>query len=170
VENVCIFSKDRKFRYSLFHTWDSRRPSIAWIALNPSTADENKLDPTLTRIKGFSESFGFGSFYMLNLFAYRATDPKDMFKQVAKGSLNKMAAVGELNDFYIQGVVEKLDYIVLAWGSHGSYLDRDKDVLAYLPMHNCYALKSNADGHPSHPLYLRKDLGLTKYENLVENR
>jgi hypothetical protein len=49
--------------------------------LNPSTADENKLDPTLTRIKNFSISFGYNTFYMLNIFAFRATDPKVMLNE-----------------------------------------------------------------------------------------
>ena len=77
--NICAFSPDRVYRYTLLHSWaDMLSPelkTIAWIALNPSTADENQLDPTLRRIRVFSAAWGYNSFMMLNAFAFRATDP-----------------------------------------------------------------------------------------------
>ena len=80
MRNDCSFSDCRKYRYSLLHRWDElfeRRRAI-FVCLNPSTADENQLDPTLRRIKAFSERLGASEFLMLNIFAYRATDPKEM--------------------------------------------------------------------------------------------
>src|SRR5436190_22946192 len=68
-------SECRRYRYTLTRVWDESYPRIAWIGLNPSTADENVLDPTLRRVVRFSMDWGFGSFTMLNLFALRATDP-----------------------------------------------------------------------------------------------
>jgi len=161
MNNICIFSEDRKYRYSLRHFWgkesDKENP-IAWIALNPSTADENKLDPTLRRIKGFSESWGYNCFYMLNIFAYRATDPREMKKQEDP--------VGPLNDFYIKQICKKCDTIVCAWGNHGKHLNRSEEVLKNLFDTNpniCY-LELSKIGEPKHPLYLKGDLNLKKYE------
>ena len=78
MSNECVFSPDRRYRYTLIHRWDeSLNPGhgIAWICLNPSTADEHQLDPTLRRIRDFSAVWGYAFFVMLNLFAWRATDP-----------------------------------------------------------------------------------------------
>ena len=80
--NECVFSKCRTWRYVLKHTWrdllDTEERALVWIALNPSTADENQLDPTLRRIRGFTMAEGGNTFYMLNLFAFRATDPRNL--------------------------------------------------------------------------------------------
>ena len=96
--NPCVFSPCRKWRYLLKHTWrdmlDPEERAIAWIALNPSTADENQLDPTLRRIRGYTRDMGCNTFYMLNLFAYRATDPKVM--RAAEDP------IGPENDYWIK--------------------------------------------------------------------
>lgn len=77
--NVCKFSQDRKYRYRLDFALEGLAPRderIAWILLNPSTADEQRLDPTLTRVKGYAERLGIRNVTILNLFAWRATDPR----------------------------------------------------------------------------------------------
>lgn len=48
--------------------------------LNPSTADAEIDDPTITRCIGFAKSWGFGGLMVGNLWAYRATDPKELKK------------------------------------------------------------------------------------------
>jgi hypothetical protein len=65
------------------------------IGLNPSTADHRKLDPTLRRVRNFAQKWGLGGFVMLNLFAYRATEPRDMKRAEDP--------VGPKNDRYIRG-------------------------------------------------------------------
>lgn len=78
--NPCRFSPCRKYRYFLTHQWDGLFGwrEIAFIGLNPSTADESQLDPTLRRIRGFCLSWGFNTFHMLNLFAFRSPDPRSL--------------------------------------------------------------------------------------------
>ena len=123
--NLCIFSPDRRYRYTLLHTW--KAPSeplrtIAWIALNPSTADENRLDPTLRRIRGYSMAWGYNAFMMLNAFAYRATDPKE---------LDAIAdPVGPDNDRYLLEATANLDRVVCAWGTHAAKHDRQAQLLS----------------------------------------
>jgi hypothetical protein len=45
------FSKCRRWRYLLWRSWDEKRPAANFLMLNPSTADEVKLDPSCTRAR-----------------------------------------------------------------------------------------------------------------------
>jgi hypothetical protein len=77
IERGADLSADRKFRYRLWRRWGSGL-DMAVIGVNPSTADENEDDATIRRCVGFARREGYGGLLMLNLFAYRATDPKDL--------------------------------------------------------------------------------------------
>jgi hypothetical protein len=151
VDNACVFSLDRRHRYTLEHIPDpllDNRTRAAFIGLNPSTADENDLDPTLRRIRGFTLREGFGGFVMLNLFAFRATDPQVMRAQVDP--------VGPDNDRWIVDVARRAGLVVAAWGNHGAHLDRERQVAALLASHGIrlLCLGRNASGTPKHPLYV----------------
>ena len=149
--NECVFSPDRRYRYTLLHRWDELLDpgrGIAWIGLNPSTADEHQLDPTLRRIRDFSAAWGYAFFVMLNAFAWRATDPADM----------KAAAdpVGPDNDRWIAHWSAQVDRVMLAWGEHGAHRGRDRQVLGLLPPGRVFCLERNASGQPKHPLYVAR--------------
>jgi len=149
--NECVFSPDRRYRYILIHRWDellTPERGIAWIGLNPSTADEHRLDPTLRRIRTFSAAWGYAFFVMLNAFAWRATDPADM----------KAAAdpVGPDNDRWIAYWSTRVERVMLAWGEHGTHLERDRQVLGLLPSARVFCLERNASGQPKHPLYVAR--------------
>jgi hypothetical protein len=149
--NECVFSSDRRYRYTLVHRWaELLNPGhgIAWIGLNPSTADEHQLDPTLRRIRDFSAAWGYAFFVMLNLFAWRATDPAAM-KVVPD-------PVGPDNDRWIAQWSAQVDRVVLGWGEHGAHLGRDQQVLALLDRRRIYCLGRNASGQPKHPLYVSR--------------
>ena len=85
---------------------------------------------------------------MLNLFAWRATQPADM----------KRAAdpVGPDNDRWIAHWCSRVDRVMLGWGEHGAFQERDRQVLAYLDRTKTYCLERNASGQPKHPLYVGK--------------
>lgn len=119
-----------------------------FVGLNPSTADETQDDPTIRRCIAFAKSWGYAGLCMTNLFAFRATDPKDMM--VAADP------VGPENDGYLLALAGDTGVIVAAWGANGTHLGRDADVCKLLPVLHCLALTK--DGHPGHPLYLRKTL------------
>ncbi len=147
--NECVFSPDRRYRYTLIHRWDELLDpdrGIAWICLNPSTADEHQLDPTLRRIRDFSAAWGYAFFVMLNLFAWRATDPAEM----------KAAAdpVGPDNDHWIAHWSARVDRVILGWGEHGAHLGRDRQVLVRLDPKKTFCLGRNTSGQPRHPLYV----------------
>ncbi len=148
MNNECTFSADRRHRYSLIHRINPLLGDrlIMWIGLNPSTADESQLDPTLTRIRSFSEREGFDGFWMANLFGLRTPYPKEM-----------MAAndpVGPGNDASLKLGAKRCGRIVAAWGNIGEYQDRAEAVAKLFPGKELWCLGTTKDGHPRHPLYV----------------
>lgn len=143
-----IRGKGRQYRYALWRIWDRERPAVMFIGLNPSTADAKLDDPTLVRCMGFARDWGYGGVYTANLFAFRATDPRDM--KAAS------APIGRDNDRVILDLAARVDKVIAAWGNDGAYLDRADAVRRLLP--ELHYLKMNRSGQPAHPLYLPKGL------------
>jgi hypothetical protein len=151
IVNQCVFSADRKYRYLLIHRWEPESPErpCMWIALNPSIADESRLDNTLTRIRSFSSAAGFNVFYLVNLFALVSTDLRAMKRHPEP--------VGKDNDSQIRRIATRFPAIFVAWGTNGRHLGRDREVLELLtqlgrPGLLCFGV--NQDGSPKHPLHL----------------
>ena len=122
--------------------------------LNPSTADAQKLDPTVTRCLHYSRQWQFASMVVCNLFAYRATDPRRL--------LRASEPVGKMNNRHIRQACHEADLIILAWGNHGAHLGRADQVRKKLAVWSApeklAALRINNGGEPAHPLYLPKSL------------
>ena len=144
-----LFSKDRKYRYALWRTWeeDSR---VMFIGLNPSTADETKDDPTIRRCIGFAKRWGFGGLHMLNLFAYRATNPKELFK--AKNP------IGDENNYYLEMYFDAGGLNIACWGIWGKYMNRGNEVIRLLGKDYLKCFGLTKDNHPKHPLYLKRGI------------
>lgn len=143
LKNTAELSDCRSYRYALWRTWDSSKPFVMFVGLNPSTADETTDDPTLTRCINFAKSWGYGGVCMANLFAFRATKPTDM-----KASADP---IGSENNEWLQKLANDAALVIAAWGNDGSFLNRSEQVKAFLPdMHH---LKLNKSGEPVHPLY-----------------
>jgi len=147
-EAGAAFSPCRRWRYLLWRRWEPKLPVVNFLMLNPSTADEHKLDPTCSRARDYAERWNFGSIYITNVFAWRATDPEEM----------KAAAdpVGPGNDAAIVRAAKTSAITVCAWGNHGGFLGRSTKILEKLKANNIllHALRLNASGEPAHPLYL----------------
>jgi hypothetical protein len=120
-----------------------------FVGLNPSTADETENDPTIRQCMDYAKRWGYGALCMVNLFAYWATEP-DIMKAHA-------APVGDENDRWLVEVVKDAGVVVAAWGVDGTHLDRDKALIRLLAG-KLSCLGKTKDGHPRHPLYLKKSL------------
>ena len=152
-----IFSRDRKYRYVLWREWDSSKGTCVFIGLNPSTADEKIDDPTLRRCVNFAKSWGNGKYVMVNLFAYRATNPQDLIKQAKP--------LGYKNNHYIKQQCYDADMVVAAWGNQGGLLKRNETVLKLLKDIPLKCFKLTSKGQPAHPLYQPKDIVLVDMYN-----
>jgi hypothetical protein len=140
-----------RYRYLLWRTWDASLPRALWILLNPSVADKQVNDPTLRRCKGFSASWRFGGLEIVNLFALRTPYPRDLYQAADP--------VGEENDRRIIAAVRRATRIILAWGAHGGYRQRDQTVIALVAAHATLApccLGVTQSGSPRHPLYVAR--------------
>jgi hypothetical protein len=123
-----------------------------FLMLNPSTADEFRLDPSCTRARVYAERWGFGGLIVTNLFAWRATDPDEM--------KSAREPVGKGNDAAILAAAREAKLVICAWGNHGAHLGRSAKVAALLNRAGVrlHVLKMNAGGEPAHPLYLSGSL------------
>lgn len=150
--NPCEFSTDRVYRYVLRHDcgdlFAGKPRRIAWIGLNPSTADESTLDQTMEAVRRYSKKWQFSEIVMLNLFAFRATDPADMKKAADP--------VGPDNDRHLMAEAKTAELVIACWGNPGALLNRDQQVCSLLSTAGIElrCLQKHADESPHHPLYL----------------
>ncbi|MGQ0653887.1 MAG: DUF1643 domain-containing protein [Betaproteobacteria bacterium] len=145
-----VFSRCRRWRYLLWRQWDPSLPVANFLMLNPSTADELKLDPSCTRARNYAARWDFGSILITNIFGWRATDPADM--KAARDP------VGRGNDAAILRAAREADLVVCAWGNHGLYRGRSARIRELLADVRLHALRLSAAGEPGHPLYLPSGL------------
>jgi hypothetical protein len=147
VNKSAIISECGKYRYDLRRSWgDGDGIDVCFVMLNPSTADDEVDDPTIRRCMGFARDMGATSLTVRNLFAYRATDPKELAR------IGPRQATGSDNDRWLRGIDSPI--IVAAWGAWVPY-GRDRTVMREIfrgrPV---VALGVTKSGQPRHPLYL----------------
>lgn len=107
-----LFSEDGKYRYLLRRSWSPPgEKTIAWVMLNPSTADAMQDDATIRRCISFSKAWGYDSLTVVNLYAYRHHNPKRLLEQDDP--------VGKWNPTIIRAVLNAPDTreVVFAWGA-----------------------------------------------------
>lgn len=151
-----LVSTDGQYRYWLSRDVGPGERVACFLMLNPSTADAEKDDPTIRKCIGFAKRWQCGRLLVVNLFAWRATDPQKL-KEARD-------PVGPENDYYIEkgvdAAVVTAGRAVCAWGVHGTLHDRNWNVLSLIrhrfstQVANLRCLRLTADGHPEHPLFV----------------
>lgn len=146
-----VLSDDGKYRYLLTRSLGQEGRACLFVMLNPSTADAKEDDPTIRKCCGFARRWGCGQLIVVNLFAFRATHPSVLWMQGGE-------KIGPANDEWIieaaGRTINSSGIVIAAWGIHGHYQDRDKQVYAMLraagkaPL--CIGVA--AGGQPLHPL------------------
>lgn len=137
-----------RYRYHLWREWDAELPIMVWIMLNPSTADAEEDDPTIRKCIGFARRNRCGCISVVNLFAYRATDPKEL-KHVSD-------PVGPENDWHILHACAQphVNSLVAAWGVSDITTARATYVKSLLSDRLLMCFRKNDAGRPGHPLYI----------------
>ncbi len=142
-----------------------KKPLIC-IGINPSTAEPDNLDPTLKSVERIALNNGYDSFIMFNVYAQRATRPRDMEK--------------ERNESLHRANMEAFDYILslspapAVWAAWGNIIEERAylkncltDMLAIGEKHGALwftAGKRSVKGHPHHPLYLKATSPLEPFD------
>ncbi|WP_116133080.1 DUF1643 domain-containing protein [Tropicimonas sp. IMCC34043] len=146
--STAVYSDCGAYRYALTRVWAPDAPRLLYVMLNPSTATEERNDPTIERCERRARALGYGGLRACNLFALRATDPRDL--RAAS------APVGPDNDAALRDAAIWADAVLCAWGVHGAHRGRDAEVAALLGASNrpLLCLGTTQAGLPRHPLYV----------------
>jgi len=156
LEEKYLYSQDMMFRYAFGRWWGD--PDLAttsvWVLLNPATGDtERRPRPTLERCIARARADGFTGLVIVNLFAYRDTDPRNL--------TSAADAVGPANDEVLQVITAEGAQTIAAWGAHGRLHGRSARVGALLDSPMC--LGTTQRGEPRHPLYVSANTALVAW-------
>lgn len=143
------FSDCGKYRYDLWRLWDADKPTLTFIMLNPSTADSVENDATIERCQRRAIMSGYGQLRVVNLMAFRATNPADL------KPLSKADRFGPENKNHLKAALKEAGTVICGWGRDGclgpvNWLTSTAEKMGV----SLLALKTNKDGSPQHPLYI----------------
>lgn len=147
------------YRYTLIRPqqerWLLACGTLLWVMLNPSVASDTIDDPTIRKCVGFTRRWGFERMVVVNLFAYRATKPAELWKQLGA----KVDVVGPENDLETSVCAKNADAICCAWGRVWRHdaTQRVERVMELLfresKQKSLLCVGVTLDGSPKHPLY-----------------
>lgn len=144
IESRALYSACETYRYGLERRWEDGG-MLLYVMLNPSTATEERNDPTIERCQRRAVALGFGAMRIANLFAFRATRP-EVLKRASD-------PVGPQNDALLQDWSGEAALTLAAWGVHGAFQGRAGAVAPMLTG-DVRHLGLTQAGHPRHPLYV----------------
>jgi hypothetical protein len=158
LERDAVLSDCGTYRYLLRRTWDHGKPRALFVMLNPSTADASVDDATIRSCIRLSKGFGYGSFEVVNLFGFRATDPAELAKAADP--------IGPDNERISVAAVERCDIAICAWGAHPMAARKSNFVGGMIRARRpaAYCLGLTKAGAPKHPLYIKSGTPLQVYQ------
>lgn len=159
IKKTAGLSDCRRYRYFLTRRWEENAPSVAWVMLNPSTADADVDDPTIRKCMKFSQRLHFGGLIVVNLFAFRATNPDDLH--------DAEDPVGPDNVEFVERALAQTSVHIAAWGEGIPKIRPGMKLCIRRLFEWGYDRWSsfgvNKSGMPKHPLYLRDDAPLLEW-------
>lgn len=147
------YSNEGKNRETLTVYWDSEYDKKAVvIGINPSKANDERSDKTLTTAGRFLDSYGISEFEMLNLFASYSTPQNGIRKNTA------------VNVEHYRSDFEKADLIIIAWGVNDAYSEEKENALKVIRDYKekVYCIEKKGS-MPLHPSRLDYNSNLVKY-------
>lgn len=154
---TAYLSQNGLHRYTLNRIWGDPNRLLTFVMLNPSTADATKDDNTIRKCMGFARREGFDGIKVVNLYSWRATDPKDLWRaresdviDITGGLINARTLRDTIDAAYRSGLP-----VVCAWGANAEDA-RVSWLVEEIQEANgaLFALHVTKSGHPGHPLYL----------------
>lgn len=156
-----VFSEDRCYRYVLWRRWNAKLPVLMAIGLNPSTANENTNDKTISNLVEIARRHSYGTLLMCNLFALVSTDPK-----VVATHENPFGD----NDNHLFELSNIADDIAYVWGNFkfegfNHQIGRVKLIIERSDRKKILCLGNNKNGTPKHPCRLSYNTKLVNFNN-----
>lgn len=155
-----VYSADMVYRYAFGRWWGNTdlATTAVWVLLNPATGDtEQRRRPTLQRCISWSRVLGHTGLVIVNLFAFRATNPQDL--------RDAPDPVGPVNDEALRVMTAAGAQTIAAWGAHGRLGGRSSQVKPLLDTPMC--LGTTKDGEPRHPLYVSRNTHLVPWNTVL---
>lgn len=152
ISSSAEFSECGKYRYALHRLWDYSKPVAMCIGLNPSTANAEENDPTISNLMRILHKNGYGGLYMMNLFALISPNPDD---------LRACPDPVKDNDKWIHTIRPLCDEVIFCWGNFKQAGYRSKIMVQMY--HEALCFGKNKNGSPKHPLYLKNNVKLNYY-------
>ena len=149
VQQRATLSTDGRYRFTLLRDCGGpvKEGAVAWLMLNPSKADSDRGDNTITRCSTYTKDWGYRWLYVVNLSPFRAQYPKELF-----GEGREPDNVWQTNIAVIKAAVQNADLLVAAYGGNGKWERRAERVLEELTDVDIRCLGTTNDGYPLHPL------------------
>lgn len=140
------------YRYRLWREWDRSLPTLAFLMLNPSTADHLTDDPTIRRCMSRAVAGKYGRLEVANLFPLRATNPDELLTHTDPIGPERIA------DGAVMDAIEQARMVICAWGAHPVAARRVDDLMHLFGIvgwrGKLFHLGLNKNGSPKHPLYI----------------
>lgn len=155
------FNDAKTHRYYLSRLWEPKHSKLLFIGLNPSKADDVDNDPTVTRLVNFSKSWGFGGFYITNLYSFISPDPDEMIKWYYSRTSKMQRALYKENMEYALRYARLCSMVVFCWGASNPQQEIANKYIRTFRQAYCFGVTK--EGHPKHPLYLASNTQLVKY-------
>jgi hypothetical protein len=157
MEREAVISDCGRYRYLLRRAWDHDKPRALFVMLNPSTADATVDDATIRSCIRLSRGFGYGSFEVVNLFSWRATDPKDLAASPTP--------IGSEQYGITDAAIARCDIPICAWGAHPMANGHGRRMVEQISASRpaAFCLGKTKAGEPKHPLYIKSGTPLEVY-------
>jgi hypothetical protein len=159
--------EDNSARFLLGQKGEKRL--LLTVGINPSTASPEKLDPTVITVRNRAYELGYDGWCTINVYPQRSTDPNGMDRfrdevlhrrnlEEIERFVEGIKAVGEVDVWAAWGaLIKKRDYLPAC-------LIDIYSVLKPFEL-DWYSIgKRTKEGHPHHPLYLKKGLPMEAFD------
>jgi hypothetical protein len=161
MQRTAKVSECGRYRYELERRWDANARAVLLVGLNPSIADGRRDDPTARKGIGFAKRWGFGGLFMGNLYALRATYPRELHLAIRRGD----DAEGPDNLKHLAELAGRVSRVVVCWGANAQgYPNQVERVVKALGDAPLFCLGTTDDGQPRHPLMLAYSTVLVPWE------
>lgn len=143
-------------RFWLERRWGTYQDAVAFVMLNPSTANDEEDDATIRACTRLAKAWDYSALIVVNTNPMRSTDPR---KTPYPTEFDLVE-----NDEYLRRAAFWAHRIVFAWGNNVSHILRDRTIEVFEGYQShIYHLGFTKQLEPRHPLYAPTNIQLKRF-------